>query len=368
MYNILFVAWLLAWCIQWVYWLVVFRRVAHWQPVRIGNQSATPVSVVLCARNEAANLRKNLITLLIQNYQAAWEVLVIDDASTDDTPQVLAALQQIYPHLRVERVTQKNNVGKKAALEFGIKSARYDWVLLTDADCAPVSNAWISNMMCCIENENVQIVLGYSPYQRQAGWLNRFIRYETIYTAMQYGAWAMMGLPYMGVGRNLLYQKELFINNSNFNAHRHLASGDDDLFINRVATASNTRLCLLPETWVVSEPKNTWRGWYRQKTRHYSTGTYYRPVHQLILGAWSASLLWTWGLGGLLLWSDWWQWVAIGMLTRSALVCWVMWKNTEQLGEKDLRWFVWLFDFFVAIYYLIFVPALFFRTNRNLWK
>ena len=208
-------------------------------------QQRRPISLIICAFNEEANLTKNLPRWLNQDYhrngKPCFEVLVINDNSEDDTFYLLNRLCEEHPHLRVVHLTQeaKHIPGKKFPLSIGIKSAYYEHCLLTDADCTPDSNQWLARMAAGF-SEKKQIVLGYSPYKRHKGWLNKRIRFETIHTAMQYLSYAMAGLPYMGVGRNLAYTRTLFFNNKGFSSHNHIASGDDDLFINQVANAHNT--------------------------------------------------------------------------------------------------------------------------------
>src|SRR5690606_29715318 len=128
---------------------------------------------------------------------------------------------------------------------------------------------WLKKMVAKMKGD-AQLVLGFAPYTEAPGFLNKFIRYEAVYTAMQYLSFALAGIPYMGVGRNMAYRKQLFHQAKELEKHRHLASGDDDLFVNEVATKKNTAIQLDPETFVYSTPKLTWRGYKRQKTRHLS--------------------------------------------------------------------------------------------------
>src|SRR5688572_33381892 len=121
----------------------------------------------------------------------------------------------------------------------------------------------------------VEVVLGYGAYYKRPGMLNKLIRFETFHSALQYFSLALAGLPYMGVGRNLSYKKELFLRNKGFSSINHVLSGDDDLFINQVATKHNVNVVLDQEAFTLSEPKRRFKDWIRQKNRHYSTGKYY---------------------------------------------------------------------------------------------
>ena len=243
-----------------------------------------PVSIVICARNEAISLQKNLPAILEQDY-SDFEVIVVNDCSEDNTDMVIAELRQTYPHLRSTTINKdkKFTHGKKLALAVGIKGAEHEWLILTDADCKPTSKNWIYSMQHNF-SEDASIILGYGGYRRRKGLLDKFIRFDTLYIAMQYLGLAISGKPYMGVGRNLAYRKSLFFKSKSFSQHSHLLSGDDDLFINQVATKNNTKVELHKDSQVVSEPVRTWRKWMQQKRRHLTTFSYYRSGSKFYLG------------------------------------------------------------------------------------
>ncbi len=282
---------IIATSINLVYWWFIFSRLAFYQGQYTQNRSLEepPVSVIICAKNEAENLKKNLPHILNQTYRS-FEVIVVNDDSTDTTAQVLLDFQQKNPYLRIINFTNtsKSQVGKKFALTEGINAAQHEVLLLTDADCRPTSELWIKKMQQLIKNK-IEIGLGYGPYYNTNGLLNKFIHYETVYTAIQYFSFALCGQTYMGVGRNLIYRKSLFLQTKGFTKHQHIASGDDDLFINQVATRQNVAITLDSDTFMYSDPKETWRQFYRQKMRHLSTGTVYQPKHQVLLGLLSLS-------------------------------------------------------------------------------
>jgi poly-beta-1,6-N-acetyl-D-glucosamine synthase len=236
--------------VQFALLLSVFARLSRWKGQPAAN-SPPPISVIVCARNEASNLRQNLPALLAQDYAGDWELLVVDDASTDDSKTWLAAQAAQNPRLRPLFLHEKNQVGKKHALEQGIAAARYEVLAVTDADCVPASAKWLSSMaLTCSVGGG--FVLGYAPFFPAKGLLNIWARYEVAHTATLYLGFAMLGLPYMGVGRNLLWEKELFARNGGFSRHRHLASGDDDLLVNEAATAQNVSICLRQEATFIS--------------------------------------------------------------------------------------------------------------------
>ncbi len=269
--------------IQLFYWWVIHARLVFFSPRSSGIRKF-PVSIVVCARNEEENLRTNLPGVLEQEYPD-YEVIVVNDASTDHTEEVLRELSEKYPHLRTSRIKDNIHIrqGKKLALTVGLKAARYEWVLLTDADCRPAGKKWLYTMQRNFSRE-CDIVLGYGAYRGTGGLLNLVIRYEAFFTALQYFGSALTGIPYMGVGRNLAYRREVFFRNKGFASHYELASGDDDLFINEVARGSATRIEIRPESHTLSVPLKSWKAWYYQKKRHLTTGPRYRFSTKFLLG------------------------------------------------------------------------------------
>lgn len=277
--------------VQLIYYWVLFSKPAFLRKQPPATTEQPPVSVVIAARNEYHHLKKNLPAILEQKYPD-FEVVVVNHASDDETADYLKEIQRSYPHLKVITIEQDLNFfhGKKFPLSIGIKSAAHEIILLSDADCKPSTPYWISRMASNY-NTQTQVVIGYGPYFKEKGFLNRLIRYDTFLVALQYLSFALAGKPYMGVGRNLSYRKSLFLKNKGFIAHYSVASGDDDLFINEVARKENTRAELSPESFVFSEPKHSFSEWFRQKRRHLTTGKKYKPKFKFLLGMFSLSLV-----------------------------------------------------------------------------
>src|SRR5690349_11291019 len=234
---IVFALLLVVTAIQLFYYLFFFRRLANYVPQQREHSQQHPVSVIICARDEDKNIARNLPGILVQDYPTTHEVIVVNDNSIDDTKYILAELQKTFRKLQVVDLTQEAKMiaGKKFPLSIGIKEAKHEIVLLTDADCVPASENWVFRMQDAFSN-GTEVALGYGAYQRLPGFLNKAIRFETFHTALQYFGYALAGKPYMGVGRNLAYRKNLFFRNKGFSSINHIPSGDDDLFINRVAT------------------------------------------------------------------------------------------------------------------------------------
>jgi len=275
--------------VQLIYFWFIYSRLAFSRLSKPTDQQL-PVSVVVYARNEYENLTTFLPRILEQDYPD-FEVVVVNDASDDDSIYLLRDFAKKYPNLKIVDMPQSINFfkGKKFPLSIGIKSAKNDIILLTDADCTPASKDWINAMQSRYNNVETEIVLGYGGYERSHGMLNKLIRFDTLRIAMSYFSFALAGVPYMGVGRNLSYRKSLFYRNKGFISHYQIPSGDDDLFINQVATSYNTRIQVVKEAHTLSVPKKSWPDWLRQKRRHLSTSNRYKWYHQLILAIYPLS-------------------------------------------------------------------------------
>jgi len=277
-----------AFLVQMLYFWLVFRKLAFYRN-RGESTSKEAVSVVICARNEYANLKQNIPLMLQQDYPE-YEVVVVNDNSQDDSLELLEEMAREHPRLKIVNLSQELNFfhGKKFPLSIGIKSAAHDILLLTDADCRPSSDHWINDMAGKFRGEK-EIVLGYGGYERKNSLINLIIRYETLWVAIQYLSYALSGKTYMGVGRNMAYRKSLFYRHKGFSSHLTVASGDDDLFINSAATKRNVTIEIAHGSHTLSEPKLTMGAWVRQKRRHLTTWRYYRSGFKWMLGAWSSS-------------------------------------------------------------------------------
>ena len=361
--------------VQLFYYCFFFIRLAIFNRSKSKAASTSlPISIIICAHNEDANLRKNLPSILNQVYEyngaLNFEVLVVNDNSEDETAYTLQDIKKEYPHLNILNLEQesRNMKGKKFPLSMGIKQARHEYLLLTDADCLPTSNAWLLKMVQPFY-EGKEIVIGYSPYLKVKSGLNKTIRYETFYAAFQFLSFAIAKVPYMGVGRNLAYKKSLFNANKGFSRHYHLLSGDDDLFINAVATAKNTAVILDDDTHVFSEAKKSKEAWRFQKKRHLTTGLYYKRKHKAILGllAFSHFLFYISAIASCFFYP--YVWFAIGLfLFRWIYVGIIQYASMKKLNEQDLAPRIWYYDIWMLWYYLKHIPNIFFKTKIIEWR
>jgi cellulose synthase/poly-beta-1,6-N-acetylglucosamine synthase-like glycosyltransferase len=354
--------------IQLFYYLCFFGKVAFYRPAPRTQSQQHPVSVIICARDEDENLARHLPGVLVQEYPTTHEVIVVNDNSVDESKYLLADLQKTFKKLQVVDLTQEAKLiaGKKYPLSMGIKEAKHEIVLLTDADCVPASGYWLYKMQNAF-TDGIEVALGYGAYQKEPGFLNKVIRFETFHTALQYFGYALAGKPYMGVGRNLAYRRSLFFRNKGFSSINHIPSGDDDLFINQVANGQNTAVVIDKDAFTLSAPKTTWKDWMRQKSRHYSTGKFYKKSHQVLLGLYTASFFLFYPFFVLsLLFFDW-RFALIPFAVR-LIVQGIIWqKAMKRLGEEDLFPLFPLWDIWQFFYYIIFAPSVY-KKPRKTWN
>jgi len=366
-FSYLFYAFCVVTGVQLFYFWGIFARFAFYRKKTPAN-NLPPVSVVISAKNEYHNLKDKLPSILNQNYPD-FEVVIVNDASDDETIFLLQDLEREYKHLKIVNITQDLNFfrGKKFPLSLGIKSAKNEVLLLTDADCIPSSPNWIRKMAGNFDSKT-EIVLGYGPYEKKNNLLNMIIRYETIMTAVQYFSYTLAGMPYMGVGRNLAYTKSLFIKNKGFISHYTISSGDDDLFINKAATSRNTSIEIHPDSYTVSPAKNIFRDWWYQKRRHLSTGYYYKPKHKFILGAYSGSLVLMYLLFVTLLLAKFYVYIVLAIFAVRLISKLVIFKKSMQrLNENKLLLISPLFELFLlGLFPLILLANLVIKQSK--WK
>lgn len=354
--------------IQIFYYIFFFARLAFYKEKNKAVSMQHPVSIIVCAKDEAHNLAKNLPGILVQDYKTTHEIIIVNDNSTDDTKYLLEEFQKSFKNLNHIELSQAAKLieGKKFPLSIGIKSAKHEILLLTDADCVPASQNWLYKMQNAY-TDNIEIVLGYGAYKKRKGILNKLIRFETFHTALQYFSYTLAGIPYMGIGRNLSYKKEIFYRNKGFSSINTIPSGDDDLFINKIATKENTAIVIDPDTFTISEAKKSWNEWMNQKYRHYTTAKFYKPKHKFLLGLYSFSLFWIYPLLAIsIVFYCWWLALAV-FGVRLLLQAVILHKTMKKLHETDLWiWFL-LFDLWMPLYYLFTIPAIW-KSPKRTWS
>ena len=221
------------------------------------NEELEPVSIVLCARDAYEYLVDLIPALLKQDYPD-FEIVVVNDCSDDETEEYLKDLERNEPRVKPVQLKQHLNFfnGKKFPLSMGIKSAKNDLIIFTDCNCMP---------------------------------LNRIMRFDALQNGLLYLSAALCHHPYMGIGKNLSYRKELFYRKQGFISHYTTSVGDDDLFINQAATKKNTEVLIDAEDAILATPPSTFHLWARQKSSRYSTIPQYDGPSRLMLSGFYVS-------------------------------------------------------------------------------
>lgn len=354
--------------IQVIYYALFYFPV-FFKKEKIKSDKKRAISIIICAKNEEENLRNNLPQILAQDYPD-FEVIVVNDGSSDNTEEFLGLLREKHTNLKFTTIVEdrKFNHGKKLALTVGIKAASHEHLILTDADCYPSSNKWIATIQENFADEK-HIVLGFGKYEERKGLLNKLIRFDTLFIALQYFGFANIGIPYMGVGRNLAYKKSLFFENKGFASHSHIRSGDDDLFVNEVATKKNTTFDCRPESHTISIPEKTWKNWSKQKKRHLSTGKHYKFIHKFLLTIEPFSRISFYVFVILLIGIG----TQVELLASLLVIKIIMLFATTKLAMKRLQeknfWFYSLFfDLFLPVINLYFIFSNYLIRKKNKWK
>jgi cellulose synthase/poly-beta-1,6-N-acetylglucosamine synthase-like glycosyltransferase len=349
--------------IQLIYTLLIHGRLAFFKerPV-LDKTDLPPLSVIIAARNEADNLFENLPYILQQDYPT-FEVIVINNQSIDDSYHLLNAYQQQYPNLKIIEVAKSKHLkpGKKLPITLGVKGAKYDVLVMTDADCKPASNEWLQEIATRF-TVGKEIILGYGPYVKRAGFLNRLVRFDTAWIGMSYLSMALAKLPYMGVGRNMAYTKDLFNRVHGFKSHYSLPSGDDDLFIQEAARKGNYRISLDRKSYCYSEASETWSGWIRQKTRHYTTANHYSVIKKWLLGIYPMTMLLLLISFVILMFSTEFRWLTLMVFSIVLLLKWyIQGKCFTKLGEKGFIRYLPIWDLF----YTLLMPILYYSAEKK---
>ncbi|KAB1067817.1 glycosyltransferase [Tamlana haliotis] len=336
--------------IQVIFYVLFYSRFAFSKQQRT-TQNVVPVSVIICAKNEAENLKTFLPSVCAQNHPN-FEIVLINDSSTDDTLDIMEEFKATYPNIKLVNVKSIEAFwgNKKYALTLGIKAATHEYLLFTDADCKPLSENWVSEMTAHF-SQSKSVILGYGAYAKiKNSFLDKLIRFETLVTATNYFSFALAGMPYMGVGRNLAYTRKEFFDANGFINHIKVRSGDDDLFVNQVATKSNTVCQYSAASFTESVPEQTFHDWYRQKRRHVSTAKLYKTPHKVLLAALYISNFMFWLLAILLLATQYqWKIVLGAFLLRIIMQYIILGVSAKKLKETDLIFFFPFIECFLIL-------------------
>lgn len=366
--DLLFYTFIVVVFIQVIFYIFFFGKFAFFKQEKKAPKNIA-VSVIICAKNEAKNLKQFLPYIISQDYPD-FEIILINDASHDNSLEVMESFAKAHKNIKIVNVENIEAFwgNKKYALTLGIKASKNNFLLFTDADCKPLSKYWIKEMTSHFNN-NKTIILGYGSYSKiKNSLVNTLIRFETLVTAVHYFSFAKLGIPYMGVGRNLAYRKETFFNAKGFIKHMGVLSGDDDLFVNQVATSKNTGICFSKNSFTESIPKTSFKSWFKQKRRHVSTANHYKLKHKFLLSLIYTSnfLFWILAMTLLILKFNW--LIVLSLFFLKIIVQYIIIGfSSKKLNETDLLITLPFLDFFLMIIQLtIFINNLIAKPNH--WK
>lgn len=366
--------------IQLLYYVIIYNKIhKHNREVkkdRIQFDTAyPPLSIIICAKNESDNIRRNLPSILEQDYPQ-FEVIVINDGSTDESEDTLSALEEKYHHLYHTFTPDSTRYvsRKKLALTLGIKASKYDWLVFTDANCQASSKNWLK-LMARNFTPTTDIVLGYSNYEPQKKWFDKKVAFDNLFSAMRYLGYALIRKPYMGIGRNMAYRKEMFFKNKGFSSHLNLQKGDDDLFINETATRNNTRVETSAESVMRMQPIEYRKQWKEEKVSYMATSQYYHGGQKYMLGFETLSRLLFYAvciaLITLSILSR--QWVLLGSacliyIARFIMQAVIINKTAKDFGEKRYYLTLPVFDIAQPLWSLKFKTIRFFRRKGDFMR
>ena len=347
--------------VQFLYLFFFTSKISFHKEKKTSN--SVGISVIIAARNEFKNLKNNLTKVLDQDYES-FEVIVVNDRSWDNSIKFLKEMKKKYLNLKIVNIpdNKTDHFGKKLAITLGIKAAKFNNFLFTDADCYPCTNLWISEMSKGFNNGK-KIVLGAGIYKKENGFLNKLIRFDSTQIAINYLSYAKSNLAYMGVGRNMGYTKEIYNLNNGFKSHYYLASGDDDLFVNQSSTKKNTEIVFNESSITISNSKKKLKSWIIQKQRHHTTNYKYKTKYKILLGLQYFSALFFYSsIIFLLLNNQLNLSILFIFIVRYLLIIVFVYKPFKILMCKDL---LWKFPFYEIIL-LICIPIFQFNKEKNI--
>jgi len=362
-WTLLFVLLCLWASIQLFYTLHFYARWAFYKKKNANAQvHYPPVSVIIAARNESDNLYENLPHILCQDYPD-FEVIVVNNQSIDDSNWILIAFARQFPRLKVVELSKSPHLrpGKKLPITLAIKAAKHEHFVLTDADCKPASSSWLKDMMAAGSSQQ-ELVIGYSPFSKQKGFLNRLVRYDNTWMAASSNAYALGNFPYKANGRNMAYSKQIFQKTNGFKNHYAIIPGDDDLFLNDAMRYTKPALCTDTSAFVHAHAPKTWNAWLRQKAKHHATAARYSFIKRLLLGIYPTSVVLLWISFVALLFNK-----AFLPLSGGIFLCtlvikwWLQGRSLNKLGEKKLGLFFPFWD----LLHSILMPVIYYISERQ---
>ena len=368
--------------IQLLYFLFIYRLPSKYikksggeTPAAVATgeeQALPPVSIIVYTRNEFEDLQKNLPILLSQHYPT-YEVIVVKDSPSDESDDTLKRFQQQYKNLYHTYIPEgaKYLSRKKLALTIGVKAAKYDLLLFTEAGCHPATEHWITSFARQYDADT-EIVLGYSAHEPAKGFFRKLAAYDHLKDGLKYLSAAIRQRPFMGDGNNLSYRKALFFSHKGYYKTLSLHAGYDDLFVNETANRKNTKVVLSPDSLTQLAPLYRYKAWKNIKISKAATSRYYKHAPKFFFLCETLSyylfLLTVAALIvlGLLACNPIFPALAVlFLLLRYAVVLSVFTRTSKQLQQKPNRGWIPLFEFIIPIYNLYVKIYRLFRGKKD---
>lgn len=246
----------------------------------------TRVSILIAARNEEKHIANTIQDILSQDYpKALMEVIVVDDHSTDNTAQIIRSFSDQGVHLIQLKENKPLNSYKKLAITQAIKRSTGELLVATDADCR-MGPGWLGTLVSVYQKENAQLISAPVVYEGERNWFELLQTLEFLF---------LIGLGAAGIGNkrpstcngaNLAYRREVFDELNGFEGIDHIASGDDELFLHKVAEKYRDRVvfCKSFEAIVYTQAKETLSGFLSQRKRWASKSVHYKNKSIVRLG------------------------------------------------------------------------------------
>ena len=347
--------------IQLYYFLVPYSRLFKSNKIQNKLQENTncpPLSVIIVTKDSASMLKDNLPAILEQDYPE-FEVIVVNDESAGEDEDILKILGSRYRHLYRTFIPKSARYvsRKKLGVAMGIKASKYDWIVVTEPYCKPESKDWLKSLSRNFV-PGTDIVLGYCNYTYGKGIFAKRIIADMLLMSMRLLGKAIGEKPYMGMGRNMAYRKEIYLQHKGFSNQLTLTRGDDDLFINEIADSRNTKVCVDSNSIMrmpLPKYKKTWRD---DKIGYEVTGNHYKGTARVSnsLETWSA---WLFNLSVIaalcigILNKEWifTSCIFAAWLIRTITTMTVFYKTAKAMGEK-VSAYLFVYDFMRPLYSL----------------
>ena len=250
------------------------------------DKSTLFISIIVAAKNEENTLPGLISSLAKLNYSKnKFEVIIVDDNSTDETFFITEELLLAFDNFRIVRAANKNYEGKRGALDYGISLAKYDNILITDADCKPGEN-WLKEINDKFIS-GCEFITGLAPFRQNQLFINKISCYENFRNNLLTVFANKIGLPFTASARNLALKKNVFQKIEGYKNTVDTLSGDDDLLL-REAVKNKSKICTLAtkDSFVYSETKQSFKDYFTQRARHTQTSFHYLLKQSILLFLW----------------------------------------------------------------------------------